>query len=401
MNKIKQPVLTIRDFLKKGSIALLFFTILLLNACAIETFASTPLIESGNDFVLYYDGTTLFSWGDNQQGQLGVGDTYQFSSAPVEVQLTLDEGEFIIDLEAGYAHAGILTSLGRVFMWGDNQYHQVSQIETSVIYEPIEMSVYDSKKIQSLALGGYHTGYVTDDRDIILFGLNTSGQLGNQNKSMFEHQVIYEYSDYRDVQIRLGSEHSAFILDQEIYMFGSNFNGQLGLGNIVNQHTPTLLMTLEENEVLKTLELGSGITIVSTNQKTYGFGKTVYGIISEETDNDQFTPLLISRSELNNDFMTSISFGYGHATYQTSSGTYFNVGNNTLYQIGLSEQKIYADSFDLSNHPILKGQNILDIKNGGFYQIILTSDGGIYATGYSDFGAIGDSIRRERFEKIL
>lgn len=400
MSKIKQS-LSIMTYFKKGSILLLLLSILLLNACTIERFTADPLIESGNDFVLYYDGTTLLSWGDNQQGQLGIGDAYQYSSSPMEVPLSLYEGEFIIDLQTGYAHAGILTSMGRVFIWGDNQYHQVSKNEASVIYEPIEISVYDSKKIQSLALGGYHTGYVTDDRDIILFGLNTSGQLGNQNTSMFEHQVIYEYSDYRDVQIRLGFEHSAFILDQEIYMFGSNFNGQLGLGNIGNQNTPTLLMTLEENEILKTLELGPGITIVSTTQKTYGFGKTVYGIISEETDNDQFTPLLLNRKELNNDFMTRISFGYGHATYQTSSNTYFNIGNNTLYQIGLSEQKIYLDSFNISNHPVLKGQNILDIKNGGFYQIILTSDGTIYATGYSDFGAIGDAVRRERFEKIL
>lgn len=400
MNSTTQPVSRMKHVIKKGSITLLFFTMFLLSACTIERYSATPLIESGNDFVLYYDGTTLFSWGDNQQGQLGVGDTYQFSSAPLEVLLTLDEGEFIIDLEAGYAHAGIITSFGRVFMWGDNQYHQVSQNTSSVIYEPSEISVYESKEIQSLALGGYHTGYVTQDHQIILFGLNTSGQLGNQNTSTFEYEVIFDYTDYHDVQIRLGSEHSAFIIDQEIHMFGSNFNGQLGLGDVGNKNTPTLLLTLEENEVLKSLELGPGITILSTDQKTYGFGKTVYGIISDVTDKDQFTPLLISRSELIHDFMIGISFGYGHATYQTSSGTYFNVGNNTLYQIGLSEQKIYVESFDLSNHPILKGQNILDIKNGGSYQIILTSEGSIYATGYSDFGAIGDAVRRERFEKI-
>ena len=401
MNKIKHPIKILKHYMKKGSIVLLFFTIILLNACTIETFKAAPLIESGNDFVLYYDGTTLFSWGDNQQGQLGVGDAYQYSCAPLEVKLPLEEDEFIEDISAGYAHAGILTSLGRLFMWGDNHYHQVSTNETSIVYEPTEISTYLSKDIKALALGGYHTGYVTQDHFIVLFGLNTSGQLGNQNTSMFEHEVVFDYSVHEGVQVRLGSEHSAFIIDQEIYMFGSNFNGQLGLGDIGNQNTPTLLMTLESDEMLKTLELGPGVTILSTDKNAYGFGKTVYGIISNETDKDQFTPLTLNRSELSNDFITSIKFGYGHATYQISSGNYFSIGSNTLYQIGLSEQKIYFESFNLSNHPMLKGQNILDIKNGGFYQIILTSDGSIYATGYSDFGAIGDSIRRERFEKIL
>lgn len=388
------------NIFKKFIIITVFACVAVLNACTLQKAQPDSLLKSGNDFVMYYDGETLYTWGDNSKGQLGVGDKIEFSASPMVVDVLLHDDEFIVDMKAGYAHAGVLTSYGRLFMWGDNAYQQVIPNQDTTVYKPVEIENYGSYFIESFDLGGFHSGYVTYDKKIVLFGLNTSGQLGYRTYSTFEHQVVFDYQDYDRVTIKLGSEHSAFVLNDDIFVFGSNFNGQLGLGDTSNQHTPTLLMTLN-NEILKSVELGPGVTFISTDQHSYGFGKTVYGVISPQTERDQLTPLILERSELDDDYMTYISFGYGHASYKTSSGDFYNIGSNTLYQLGLSEQQIYLNSVNLSQHITFKNLEIKEVVNGGNYQIVLLKDGSIYATGYSDNGSVGRLSQKLGYERLF
>lgn len=49
------------------------------------------------------------------------------------------------------------------------------------------------------------------------------------------------------VKIATGSFHSLLLtLDEKIYAFGLNNRGQLGLGDNLNRHSPTLVMDLQK-----------------------------------------------------------------------------------------------------------------------------------------------------------
>jgi alpha-tubulin suppressor-like RCC1 family protein len=72
-----------------------------------------------SSYALSQDGTRLWSWGWNDVGQLGQGNTTKYNT-PREINLTnvLLEGETIIRIAAGDLNGYFITSQGRLFSWG-------------------------------------------------------------------------------------------------------------------------------------------------------------------------------------------------------------------------------------------------------------------------------------------
>jgi len=90
----------------------------------------TTIVCGSNFSMCLSDQGTIFSWGGNERGQLGLGDTQ--SRFKPEVVKAL-QGTFITSLTAGWSHvAAVATTelqggLGRddVYVWGDHQYGQL------------------------------------------------------------------------------------------------------------------------------------------------------------------------------------------------------------------------------------------------------------------------------------
>ena len=368
---------------------------------------ASSLITSGNDFVLIYENQTLYGIGNNEKGQLGQPDDILFSSTKVEIPLELNEDEIIVSLQAGYQHAGFLTSEGRVFMWGDNTNLQVLNRQDEVINTPTEITAqwnFETNEIvTSLELGGFHTGVITSTNRVVMFGLNTSGQIGNGKTSLSVGYYEMQYALNTSLKLALGNEHSGLVVDQDIYVWGSNFNGQLGLGDVSNQVRPQRLnvTTFEEDEEVS-ISFGVGVSMVYTNfGNLYGFGKSVYGLLGTNIEKDIFQPISLEYLALEEDeFITDINFGYGHATFKTSSKRFLNIGSNTLSQLGTSNTTILFSPLSVNDHVAFKQRDIADIVNGGFYQMVLLVDGTIYGTGYNSY-VFDQDIPVITFQKIV
>ncbi|HXU93159.1 MAG TPA: hypothetical protein VFP33_05825, partial [Gallionella sp.] len=84
--------------------------------CAAPVFAVTPMVAAGygHTAALKSDGTVA-AWGDNAQGQLGIGNAeYRLTPAAVP------EFTGIAALTAGREHTLALKSDGTVWAWGSN-----------------------------------------------------------------------------------------------------------------------------------------------------------------------------------------------------------------------------------------------------------------------------------------
>ncbi|MBN2880892.1 hypothetical protein JXM83_02460 [Candidatus Woesearchaeota archaeon] len=68
----------------------------------------------------------IFTWGNNVFGQLGDGTT-TYSSVPIDItsQFSLDEDDKIVQVSLNGSHSSVITSKGRIFIWGENEFGQL------------------------------------------------------------------------------------------------------------------------------------------------------------------------------------------------------------------------------------------------------------------------------------
>jgi hypothetical protein len=93
--------------------------------------------------------------------------------------------------------------------------------------------------IKKLAIGGNHSLLLTRYGDLFIWGKNNFGQLGvgDNYNYLTPHQLPYD-----DINsISAGYYHSLFIKKYCLYTWGYNSYGQLGLGDDINKNKPSLV----------------------------------------------------------------------------------------------------------------------------------------------------------------
>ena len=143
--------------------------------------SSVTTIAAGYDhsLALKSDGT-VWAFGENGNGQLGDGTSVD-KDCPVQVQ-GLPNDARVIQVAASSASSYALDDRGRVWGWGRNQYGNLGQgttsASTSVQASPVLVPL--SAPVVMLASGRDHVLALTESGAVIGWGLNASYQLTNQ-----------------------------------------------------------------------------------------------------------------------------------------------------------------------------------------------------------------------------
>ncbi|XP_018392145.1 PREDICTED: RCC1 and BTB domain-containing protein 1-like [Cyphomyrmex costatus] len=208
----------------------------------------------------------VYSWGSNHCGQLGHGsiiDNAPMLNVPILVK------EDIIDIACGSSHSTVLTKDCKIYMWGDNQYLQLgflnsqhysdeynnyyngrfyttSQLTFRAI--PVLLELINEMKVVCVSCGGTFTIVITENGKVYSCGNNSVGQLGRpSNKNIDELRQVDSLNDkaFTVIKVVCGFEHTlALTDDRQIYAWGGNNNGQLGIGN-QNDSTKPILVECE------------------------------------------------------------------------------------------------------------------------------------------------------------
>ncbi len=190
----------------------------------------------------------LFTWGNNGIGQLGDGTT-ENRHVPTDItdQFGLTADETIIMHNLGQSHAGAWTSEGRLFMWGNNQHSQLGHGIGPARYEPFDISDYlpldEEETLNDIALGSSTSTVLTSTGRVVLWGQRLIGdESGLTRDEIYPLEVtpalpvedgsvitaISTGSEFRGGPI---SENMAFLTENgHLYMWGLNWHGQLGDG---------------------------------------------------------------------------------------------------------------------------------------------------------------------------
>jgi alpha-tubulin suppressor-like RCC1 family protein len=206
----------------------------------------------GHAAALKTDGT-VWTWGQNDVGQLGLGTT---AAASVPTPVTALSNIVGVSAARGY-HTGstgprfalAVDTLGRVWGWGANSSGQLGLGHTtSPQLAPVQASIPSDQTVVAVAAGGEHTLALaltatpgTPTRTVWAWGSNWAGQLGNDSTTASSTAV--QVSGLSDVvAIAAGYAHSlALKSDGTVWSWGLNTHGQLGDGTLTQRLKPTLV----------------------------------------------------------------------------------------------------------------------------------------------------------------
>jgi alpha-tubulin suppressor-like RCC1 family protein len=136
---------------------------------------------SAHAVALKSDGT-VWTWGANGNGQLGDGTTNPLRSSPVMAYGLSG----VAHVGAGYKHSLAVRQDGTIWVWGDNQYHQLGNAPLSPYCWSWPCSVQPSQlsgisDVVAVAGGEWYSLALRADGTLWAWGDNSYGQLGINN----------------------------------------------------------------------------------------------------------------------------------------------------------------------------------------------------------------------------
>lgn len=208
--------------------------------------ASLVLAAAGDQFgcAAATDGHGAFCWGDGSDGKLGNGDTSDSPGAMVAVHLGFNG--FVDDVAAGSEHAcAIAHAFGtthRLYCWGKNDSGQLGDGSTSASATPREVDASLPIPVTAVDAGGATTCAIDSKHDLYCWGSNNSGQLGIGSTADADKPSKVTGISGGVIQVSVGAEHTcALDMTNTLWCWGSDRDGQLGSRRKLDFTSPTAL----------------------------------------------------------------------------------------------------------------------------------------------------------------
>lgn len=133
----------------------------------------------------------VLGWGLETRGSLGNGRGRGRATTPVAVHLPA--GVRVRRVFAGGQHALALTATGSVLGWGDNQFGQVSAgLKTGALLVPVRVPLPRGTRVTALGGGIWHSLALTRRGQVLAWGDNRSGALGNGTRRRSAMPVLVQ-----------------------------------------------------------------------------------------------------------------------------------------------------------------------------------------------------------------
>ncbi|KAG2206850.1 hypothetical protein INT47_007607 [Mucor saturninus] len=227
--------------------------------------------------------------------------------------------------------------------------------------------------VTRVATGWAHS-LLAFDNQVYAFGLDQSGQLGGSHATFPDEVKL----------LACGREHSHVVTENkegtQLYSFGNNMYGQLGVGKSKRSDPGTLVcertpQPVHFNHHITDIVCGLDHTVIATQQEeVYAMGWAADGQLGQGFE-DKNRPSRLT---------------FPHHVDKLSSSTDFTLALTPggLWTWGNSEygQGLQGRIIDRILEPLKIQMDVSDFAAGGPFSVILASDGQVYTCGY---GALG------------
>jgi alpha-tubulin suppressor-like RCC1 family protein len=253
----------------------------------------------------------------------------------------------------------------------------------------------------AVACGASHSVVLKADGTVWATGLNSSGQLGNgvTAQSTRAVQVLTAAGTLGGIQaIAVGGTHNlALATNGEVWVWGNNSYGQLGIGSLTNQIRAVKIPGLSG---VAGIAAGDSFSyIVKADGTVWSFGRNANGQLGNNSTVSSQTPVQVLAGSVPLVGIVASAGGLTHGVFLKSDGTVFAVGLNSSGQLGdgTTTQRLAAVQV---LGAVAGFGGISEIAAGDNHSIFLKSDGTVWSVGSNSFGQIGDATLTNRTKAV-
>ncbi len=368
-------------YTKQKQFLAMVFLMLLTNLSFGQCF--TKVSAGLNHTVAIASNGTLWAWGTNISGELGIGLTPSFSLVPVQIGTANNW----VDISAGNGFTlaiktvGILGNQKTLWAWGANSFGQLGDGTTGNKFVPTQIGT--NTKWSQVSAGTNHSMAINDSsllstvRTLWGWGRNNVGQLGdgitpNQNTPI----QIGTATDWEQVDVG-GSYTIAQKTDGRLFSWGLNNVGQLGINSTTTTSVRTQIGT--DSDWSSNFSAGAAhVVAIKTNGTLWAWGYNLSGQLGTGGIAVSLLPIQIGTAV----DWTKVSVGAGHTMALKNNGDLYTWGKNEEGQLGIG-------SLDFSLTRNLIGSNYGVISAGVNYSVAIRNDGTLNIAGTNLFGQLG------------
>ena len=299
----------------------------------IPNLPAIKFISCGYQFTVFVDHEGfMWSFGENTKGQLGTGNKTSFN-----VPQKILEIPPVLSVSCGDHHTLIITNYSNLWSCGNNEYGQLCLGNTKSQLKPQKTSFSNISKIST---GSEHSLFQNDEGEIFACGSNQQGQcgLGHFNHPQITPTLIFHLPS-NIVQFVSGHRQN-LILDSEgnVFSFGYNGNGSLGLGHFKNQNVLNKIPNIPRIKNISCVN--PSCYLIDLKGNLWSFGYNSNGQIGHgDTSNRNIPKIIPTLKDIQQ--ISHGSRGY-HFFAKNSQNQIFATGKNNYGQLGTGDSQSFS-----------------------------------------------------------
>jgi alpha-tubulin suppressor-like RCC1 family protein len=331
---------------------------------------------------------SALGWGQDSWGQLGNGADP--ASEPTPVGVSLPSGVQLTGISGGDDHSLAVTSSGQVLAFGRNEVGQLGNGTTTDSDTPVLVSLPSGSAVTQAAAGDGFSYALTASGGVLAWGDNEEGELGDGGTGTTPVDVpvaVQLPSGTSATQVAAGAEDFGLALTSggQVLSWGDNFAGQLGNGSTTNSATPAPV-ALPAGVTATQIAAGGDTGYALTSSGTlYAWGSGAGGTLGDGSPASSDTPVPVALPT--GITVTQISAEGSFVLALTSAGQVLAWGGNSAGQLGNGST---ASSDVPVNVSLPSGTHVRQIAAGDEFGLAATTTGSVLAWGDNTWGELGN-----------
>jgi alpha-tubulin suppressor-like RCC1 family protein len=333
---------------------------------------------------------SLWGWGLNSFGQIGDNSSTPTSS-PVQ---TISGGTNWKLVSAGGYHSTVIKTDGTLWTWGRNPEGQLGDNSVTLRSSPVQ-TVAGGTNWKSVSGGISHTAAIKTDGTLWLWGINSSGTLGDNTSTRRSSPVQTVAGGNNWKSVVCGGNHTATIkTDGTLWLWGNTLYGRLGNNSAAAGSISSPVQTVAGGTNWKLVSAGLYYTAaIKTDNSLWLWGRNNYGELGINALGNRSSPVQTVSGGTN---WKQVSCGGIHTAAIKTNGTLWMWGRNTLAQLG-------DTTLTNKSSPVQTaagGTNWKLVSGGRYYTSAIKTDGTLWMWGRNLNGQLGDNTSANKLSPV-